>query len=60
MEPNITKAEVFLSFDLAPMHKAGLYGDVESEGIIQYHHILVVFDTHGEPCLYVCADVECA
>ena len=56
MEPNITKAEVLLSFDLAPMHKAGLYGDVESEGIIQYNHILVVFGTDGEPCLYVCAE----
>jgi len=56
MEPNITKAEVLLSFDLTPMHKAGLYGDIESAGIIQYHYTLVVFDTEGEPCLYVCAE----
>lgn len=56
MEPNITKADVLLSFDLAPKHKAVLYGGVESAGIIQYHHILVVIDTDGEPCLYICAE----
>ncbi len=56
MEPNITKADVLLSFDLSPSNKAGFYGDIESVGAIRYLHVLVVFDANGEPCLYVCAE----
>lgn len=56
MQPKITNAERIVSFPLDDDHMASLFGNIESAGIIQYHHLLVIYGPDREPCLFVGAE----
>lgn len=56
MQPIITNAQRRISFAITEDYLASLYGDIESGGIIQYHHILVVYGPDKEPCLFFCSE----
>lgn len=53
MQPKIANAQCRISFALAENYLASLYGDIESQGIIQYHHLLVIYGPDKEPCLFL-------
>jgi hypothetical protein len=53
MEPQVTRAECLLSFDLSDKFTASLFGNIESPGAIQYHYLLVVFGQDTKPCFFV-------
>ena len=56
MQPIITNAQRRISFAITEDYLASLYGNIESGGIIQYHHILVVYGPDKEPCLFFCSE----
>lgn len=53
MEPKVTTAKCLVSFELSEGFKASLFGDIESEGAIQYHYLLVVFSREAKPNLFI-------
>lgn len=56
MQPKITNAQRKVSFALSNDYTASLYGDIESPGIIQYHHLLVIHGPDKAPCLFFCSE----
>lgn len=56
MQPKIVSAVRRLSFALSEDYLASLYGEIESAGIIQYHHLLVIYDSGEAPCLFFGAE----
>jgi len=56
MQPKITNAQRKVSFALSADYTASLYGDIESPGMIQYHHLLVIHGTDKAPCLFFCSE----
>ncbi len=52
MQPKIANAQRRVSFGLSEGYFASLYGDIESAGIIQYHHLLVIYGPDKQPCLF--------
>ena len=52
MHPKIANAQRRISFALSKDHLASLYGDIESAGVIQYHHLLVIYGPDKQPCLF--------
>lgn len=53
MQPKLTKAERKISFPLNEEFMTSLFGNIESAGMVQYHHLLVVYDARKEPCLFI-------
>ncbi len=56
MQPKIVSAVRRLSFALSEDYLASLYGEIESAGIIQYHHLLVIHGPDEEPRLFFGAE----
>lgn len=56
MQPKITNAERKISFPLNDDYMASLFGNIDSAGIIQYHHLLVIYGPDREPCLFIGAE----
>ena len=56
MQPQLVKATPLLTFDLSDQYKATILVDIESAGMIQYHHLLRVDDSDGRPCLHFGAE----
>ncbi len=56
MQPKIINAERKVSFPLNDDYMASLLGNIESAGIIQYHHLLVIYGPDREPCLFIGAE----
>ena len=56
MQPKIINAERKVSFPLNDEYMASLLGNIESAGIIQYHHLLVIYGPDREPCLFIGAE----
>lgn len=52
MPPKIANAQLRISFALSEEYLASLYGEIESTGVIQYHHLLVIYGTDKQPCLF--------
>lgn len=53
MVPKIASAETQAVFCLNGGYVASLLEGIESAGIIQYHHLLVVYSPDQQPCLFV-------
>jgi hypothetical protein len=53
MQPKLSKAERKISFPLNEEYMTSLFVDIVSAGIVQYHHLLVVYDADKEPCLFI-------
>lgn len=56
MQPKIINAERKVSFPLNDDYMASLLGNIESAGMIQYHHLLVIFGPDRQPCLFIGAE----
>ncbi len=56
MLPKITSAKVRLSFQLNDIYKAAFCTDIEAPGLIQYYHLLVVYELGRQPVLCVGAE----
>lgn len=56
MQPKITNAQRKVSFALSADYTASLYGDIESPGVIQYHHLLVIHGPDKEQFLFFCSE----
>jgi hypothetical protein len=56
MLPNITNAKVKLVFQLNDIYKASLCTEIEAPGLIQYHHLLVIFESGKPPALCIGAE----
>jgi len=54
--PKIVNAETIASFHLSPEIVANLLTNIESAGVVQYHHILVVFGEDMQPCLFTASE----
>lgn len=55
--PVIKSARPHARFQLGA-YEAVLLGDIEPSGVIEYLHILVVFDENRVPCFFVAAEVN--
>lgn len=53
--PKISKAVPVVGFRVGP-YQAALFSDIEAVGMIQYEHILVIYEKEQSPLLYVCAE----
>jgi hypothetical protein len=56
MQPKIINADRKVSFPLSDDYMASLFGNIESVGIIQYHHLLVIYGPDQQPCLFLGAE----
>lgn len=56
MQPKIAKANTVISFHISPQIVANLLGNIESAGVIQYHHMLVFFGEDKQPCLFTASE----
>lgn len=56
MQPKIENAQRRISFAVVDGYVASLYGGIESAGIIQYHHLLVIYGPDKQPCLYFASE----
>jgi hypothetical protein len=56
VQPKIVSAETETSFHISPEIVANLLTKIVSAGVIQYHHILVVFDEERQPCLFTASE----
>ena len=56
MQPKIVNAETVTSFHLSSKIVANLLTNIESAGVIQYHHMLVVFGEDKQPCLFTASE----
>jgi hypothetical protein len=56
MQPKIKTAEHQISFKLTDEYIASAYADVESMGMMQYLHFLVVHGPDKKPEFFVCAE----
>ena len=56
MQPKIKTAEHQISFDLTDKYIASVYAKVESMGMMQYLHFLVVHGPEKKPEFFVCAE----
>lgn len=56
MRPKIVNAEVVASFHISPEIVANLLTNIVSAGVVQYHHILVVFGEDRQPCLFTASE----
>jgi len=56
VEPKIISAETETSFHISPEIVANLLTNIVSAGVIQYHHILVVFGEDRQPCLITASE----
>lgn len=56
MHPKIKTATHQISFNLAEDYFASIYSEVESLGVMQYLHFLVVHDVEKFPIYFVCAE----
>lgn len=52
MQPKIVNAERVAALHLPGGYVATLLGNVESDGIIEYHYVMVVFGPDQEICLF--------
>ncbi len=56
MLPNITKAKVKFAFQLSDVYRVAFCTDIEAPGLIQYHHLLVIYEPGNQPCLCIGAE----
>lgn len=56
MLPNITNATVKLVFQLDEVYRASFCTDIEAPGLIQYHHLLVIYEPGKQPVLCIGAE----
>ena len=56
MGPKIISAEIETSFHISSEIVANLLTNIVSAGVIQYHHILVVFDEDRQPSLFTASE----
>lgn len=56
MQPKIINANRLFSFDLSERYRAAYFNEVESEGIMQYHFVLVVMEKYAPPSLFICSE----
>lgn len=56
MLPNITSVKVRLSFQLNDIYRASFCTDIEAPGLIQYHHVLLVYEPGKQPALCIGAE----
>jgi hypothetical protein len=56
LQPKIVNAKTVTSFHLSPEIVANLLTNIVSAGVVQYHHILVVFGEDRQPCLFTASE----
>jgi hypothetical protein len=56
MFPSITSSTTTIGFSLPKGYQAVLLGDIDSPGMIQYHHLFLVFAQDGQICLAVSSE----
>lgn len=56
MLPNIANAKVKLAFQLNDIYRASFCTEIEAPGLIQYHHLLVIFEPGKQPALCIGAE----
>jgi hypothetical protein len=59
MHPKIANSQRRISFALSEDYLASLYSDIESAGVIQYHHLLVIYGPDKQPCLFFGSERSC-
>jgi len=56
LQPKIVNAEAVVSFHISPEIVANLLTNIVSAGVVQYHHILVVFGEDRQLCLITASE----
>ncbi len=56
MLPNIANAKIKLVFQLNDVYRAALCTEIEAPGLIQYHHLLMIFEAGKQPVLCIGAE----
>lgn len=56
MLPNIANAQIKLVFQLNDVYRAALCTEIEAPGLIQYHHLLMIFKSGKKPVLCIGAE----
>ncbi len=56
MQPKIVNAEAVASFHISSEIAGNLLTNIVSAGVVQYHHILVVFGEDRQPCLITASE----
>ena len=56
MFPNIANAKIKFVFQLNDEYRAALCTEIEAPGLIQYHHLLMIFESGKQPVLFIGAE----
>lgn len=51
MSPKIAGAKVKFSFQFGDVYRASFCTDIEAPGLVQYHHVLVIYESGKQPIL---------